>query len=321
MNHSLLFIFCLLSFNITTIETHTSMKDTLEEKALKELLETLKAQPQWIKVHAAEYLLWMGHSKEVKKAFMQENELYNTEPKYRIGIWRVLTEAETSPDQKIQWINKIFDAFQDINGIDRLHAAETLAKLKLSPLPKYPEATKNALTSGNRILYGYALWATAYASDSALSNNRQEFLNLAVSDSNEVIRKISAFVLRKLGGLTKNQWIYLSKKALSEPAESGLRNSLLNTAFVTLPEGADESGLFQKIREEVFKDYKLFAVEKQIELALSLAEKGTVADLPVLQTFLNNEDILDKYEPNSSEAADVRAAAAFAILKIKRSSN
>ena len=310
-----------MRFNIATLETCASMTDTLEEKALKELQKTLKSQPQWIKVHAAEYLVWIGHSEEVKKVFMQENELHNTEPKYRIGIWRVLTEAETSPDQKIQWINNIFDAFQDINGIDRLHAAETLAKLKLSPLSKYPEATQNALKSGNRNLYVYALWATAYASDSALNNNRQELLNLAVSDSNEVIRKISAFVLRKLGGLTKNQWTYLSKKALSEPVVSGLRNSLLNTAFVTLPEGIEESGLFQKIREEVLKDYKLFAVEKRIELALSLAEKGTVADLPVLQTFLNNEDILGKYEPNSSEAADVRAAAAFAILKIKRSSN
>ncbi|HEY8689470.1 MAG TPA: hypothetical protein VIM07_09575 [Chitinophagaceae bacterium] len=309
-----------MSFNVDTLKTYTSIPDTLEKKALKELQNTLVTQTQWIKVHAAEYLVWTGHSEEVKREFLKEEKLHDTEPKYRIGIWRVLAEAEKSPGRKIQWINKIFDAFNEINGPDQLHATETLAKLKLSPLEKYPEATQNALKSENRNLHTYALWASAYSSDSSLQNKRQEFLNLAVSDSNEIIRKISAYVLRKLCGFTNKQWIYLREKALSEPAESGVRNSLLNTAFVTFPTGAGESGSLKKIREEMVKGYKDFGAEKRIELALSLAEKGSAEDLPLLQIFLENGDISERYDPVSGEAADVRAAAAFAILKIKQNS-
>lgn len=320
MNQSLVFILCLLSFNVDTLKTCTSIPDTLQKKALKELQNTLVTQTQWIKVHAAEYLVWTGHSDEVKREFLKEEKLHNTEPKYRIGIWRVLAESEILPGEKIRWINKIFDAFKEINGPDQLHATETLAKLKLSPLEKYPVATQNALKSENRNLNTYALWATAYSSDSSLQNKRQEFLRLAVTDSNEIIRKISAYVLRKLGGFTNKQWIYLSEKALSEPAESGMRNSLLNTAFVTFPGGASESKSLKKIREEMVKEYKDFGAEKRIELALSLAEKGSAGDLPLLQIFLDNGDISEKYDPGSSEAADVRAAAAFAILKIKQNS-
>lgn len=316
----MVFILCLVSFNVDTLKTCTSMPDNLEEKALRELRNTLVTQTQWIKVHAAEYLVWTGHSEEVKKEFLKEEKLHNTEPKYRIGIWRVLAEAEKSQARKIQWTNKIYGAFNETNGPDQLHATETLAKLKLSPLDKYPEATQNALKSENRNLHTYALWATAYSSDSSLQNKRQEFLRLAVSDSNEIIRKISAYVLRKLGGFTKKQWTYLSEKSLLEPAESGLRNSLLNTAFVTFPAGAGDSGSLKKIRKEMVKGYKDFGAEKRIELALSLAEKGSAGDLPLLQIFLENSDISGRYDPVSGEAADVRAAAAFAILKIKQDS-
>ena len=309
-----------MGFNIETLKTCTSIQDTLKKKALIELQNTLVKQPQWIKVHAAEYLVWTGHPGEVKKEFLKEEKLHDTEPKYRIGIWRVLAEAEKSPDQKIQWINKIFDAFKEINSPDLLHATETLAKLKLSPLEKFPEATQNALKPENRKLHTYALWAIAYSSDSSLQNKRHEFLNLAVSDSNEQIRKISAYVLRKLGGFTNKQWIYLSEKALSEPVESGLRNSLLNTAFVTFPGGPNESKSLKKIRKEMVKGYKDFSAEKRVELALSLAEKGTTGDLPLLQIFLENGDISGIYDPIGGEAADVRAAAAFAILKINQNS-
>jgi hypothetical protein len=310
-----------MSFNNDIFNTRSSIQDTLKNRALKELQKTLMTQSQWIKVHAAEYLLWTGHSEEVRKEFLKENKLHKTEPKYRIGIWRVLAEAAISPVEKAQWINNIFDAFNEINSPDQLHATETLAKLKLSPLEKYPEATQNALNSENRNLNAYAHWAIAYSSDSLLQNERQYFLKLAVLDSNEIIRKISAFVLRKLGGFTNEQWIYLSEKAFSEPDELGLRNSLLNTAFVTFPGGATQSGSLKKIREEMIKGYKDFGVEKRIELSLSLAEKGGKGDLPLLQIFLGNGEISGKYDPGSEEGADVRAAAAFAILKIKQRCN
>lgn len=294
------------------------MTDSLERKALEELKEALKAQVQWTKVHAAEYLIRMGYAERVKKEFLRENDLYHTRPKYRIGIWRVLAKAETEPEQKNQWRRKILEAFSDQNGPDQLHAIETLAKLKLSPLAKCPEATQKALTSKDRNFNVYAIWATAYDSDQTLHSKRQELLNIAISDPGKIIRKAGAFGLRELGSFTSGQWVLLASKALMEPAESGLRNCLLNTAFVSFREESGETGTFRKIREEMLRGHEFFSFETRIDLALSLAERGTVAELPLLQSFLNNEGIPDKYEGGNMQATEIRTAAAFAILKIKQ---
>ncbi len=301
-----------------SLKTSISGTDPLEVKALKELEEALTVQPKWIKVHAAEYLIALGYSELVKKEFLHENDLHQTEPRYRIGVWRVLAQEEVVPQKKTRWTNMIFEAFADRNGADQMHAIESLAKLKLSPLEKCPKSTQDAIVSANKTLQIFAIWATAYSSDRAFEINRQELLNFAVSDADENTRKISAFGLRKLGELTPDQCAFLTGKALSEPAASGVRNSLLNTAFVVLRPDAAETATFRRIREEMLKDYKFFSFEKRIDLALCLAEKGTVADLPVLQFFLDNENIPGIYEPGSEEAAEVRTAAAFAVLKITK---
>ena len=291
--------------------------DPLAEKSMSELREVLHKQSQFIKVHAAEYLVWLGDIDEVKKAYLSENDLYQTQTPYRIGIWRVLAQTEKKAEDRMHWINKVFDVYADKNAPDRLHATETLAKLQQSPLEKYPEITQTTLSSDNRNLNTYALWAVSYSSDSAMRKNRSEFLRLAKEDSNQIIRKISAFILRKIGGLTSNEWTGLAEKALSEPVETGMRYSLLNTAFVTLPKESKQTGLFQTIRQEMVKNSHHFSIGERIELALALADKGEEKDLPVLQSMLDNENIAGIYEADSKEGADIRATAAYAILRIK----
>lgn len=300
--------------------TDTVKSDPLTEKAMAELREVLGKQSQFIKVHAAEYLIWLGYKDEVKKVYLAEDSLHNKETPYRIGIWRVLAQTEEKREDKMHWINKVFDVYGNPDAPDRLHATETLAKLEQSPLTKYPEITQKTLTSDNRNLNTYALWAVSYSSDSAMKKNRLEFLRLAEEDSNQIIRKISAFILRKIEGLSADEWTILANKALTEPAETGVRYSLLNTAFVTLPAGAKKSELYQTVQQEMLKNNSLFSVGERIELALTLADKGSTDNLPVLIAMLNNENNSGIYEADSKEGADVRATAAYAILKIKQRS-
>jgi HEAT repeat protein len=302
----------MISCNADTVKA-----DPLVEKAMNELREVLHKQSQFIKVHAAEYLIWLGDTDEVRKVYLSENDRYQTQTPYRIGIWRVLAQTEKKSEDRMQWINKVFDVYADKNAPDRLHATETLAKLQQSPLEKYPGITQATLSSDNRNLNTYALWAVSYSSDSAMKKNRSEFLHLAKEDSNQIIRKISAFILRKIGGLTSDEWTGLADKALSEPVETGMRYSLLNTAFVTSPDESKKTGLFQTIRQEMVKNSNHFSMGERIELALSLADRGTEEDLPVLQSMLNNENISGIYEADSKEGADIRATAAYAIVKIK----
>jgi HEAT repeat protein len=276
--------------------------DPLADSALHEIRSVLRSESLFVKVHAAEYLIWLGYAPEAKQAYLAENERHQTETPYRIGIWRVLAESAENAAEKEQWTNKIFKVFGDRQAPDRLHAAETLAKLQQSPLEKYPGVTRETLASGNRNLATYTRWATSYSSAAAMKEGRSEFLRMAANDPDSIVRKISAFILRKIKGLSADEWKALAAQALSEPDSTGMRRSLLNTVFVTLPEGltADE-----KVKQEMLTGHEHFSVAEKTELALALAEKGTEQELPVLSIMLHDGN------------ADVRATAAYAILKIK----
>lgn len=316
-NKSTIYSFCFIGCIIASLFISCNMKDPLKEQALNELNSVLNNQSEFIKVHAAEYLIWLGHTEEARKIFLKENELYGDQPKYRIGIWRVLAQTEESREGKMKWENKVLDAFGDMNGPDRLHASETLAKLKVSPLEKYPEATQNALANENRNLQVYTLWAIFYASPEVLDKNRLEFIEMATIDSNEVIRLISSYILRKIG-IDAQQWQDFSAMALSEPDSSSVKFNLITTAFITKPASATQSELFSKIRSALITDYKSRSAADRISIAHALAKNGTESDLPLLESLLNNAFSSGIYEADSPEAADLRTAAAYAILKIKR---
>ncbi len=291
------------------------IQDPLKEQALTELHAVLKNNTQWVKVHAAEYLVWLHKDmSEVQKIYQEEYRQYQNEPKYRIGISRVLYQTETDPAKKKAWLDKVLTVFGDTTSPDRIHAAETLAKLKTSPAALYPQATDASLQDTSRILQTYTLWATSYTSKEMEEKNKQAFIRMAFEDTDPIIRKISAYVLLKSKDLTPEEWKAFAAKALEEPASGGLRNNLLQAAFVTYT-GGDET-IHQKIKTEITGNWKQFTAGERIELAQALAEKGGCEDAAILAAFLNNEEHHNLYEVQSSSGADVRAAAAYAILKI-----
>ena len=101
----------------------------IRDRAVDELRQALKTETRWVKVHAAEHLLSLGYADGVHSVFSQENELHGAEPMYRVGIWRVLAQTPISEGERERWLNRIWEAFWDEDGEDRIHAAETLAKL------------------------------------------------------------------------------------------------------------------------------------------------------------------------------------------------
>lgn len=105
------------------------------ELASDDELETLRARLRttegWPKVHAAEALLAEGDSETVRAAFFQEAIINEDQPELRIGIWRVLARAASDPMERQYWSHRIIQAFLDEDGPDRLHAIETVGKLKL----------------------------------------------------------------------------------------------------------------------------------------------------------------------------------------------
>jgi hypothetical protein len=303
-----LIFYCVIFINCTT------MPDPLSKRALDELFVTLRTQPEFIKVHAAEYLIWLGHKEEAREAFLAEDKLHGDQPKYRIGIWRVLAQTEQDSSGAKTWQDKIYRAFGDLEGPDRLHASETLAKLQLSPLEKYPEATQQSLSSENKNLKVYTLWAISFASQDSLTKNRVTFINKALKDTTTDVRKISSYILRRMG-LTGAQWTDFAEQSLAEPDSSELKLSLLTTAFITQPNDGVQD-LKSRLKTKLLSGAEERSYAGQIEISMALAEHGQADDLRLLTALLDKNKITGAADPDDKEKADVRAAASYAILKI-----
>jgi hypothetical protein len=287
--------------------TPVSTSDALRDQCLQELRNVLRSEKEWIKVHAAEYLLWIGEPAGVKTVYLDELRQFENQSPYRIGIWRVLAQAATTPEEKKKWTDQIAAAFKAPNGPDRIHAAETLAKLGISPTTVDAEATRKAIAGENRDLSLYTLWGASLSDEKTAPANRRKFLNLALSRSEETAtRKLGAFILRRLGGLSAADWKQLAEAALSEPVSSAVQLNLVHAALVTASTGATRSELYRLLRVKMLTARHSPAVGDRLELVTALAQTGIPADIPVLVPMLKHEN------------ADVRAGAAYAILKIEK---
>jgi len=312
----------LLSFFIAIIMTNCDysrqrsslISDSLKDESVKVLRENLQTQTEWVKVHAAEFLIWSGYPEGVQKVFLEEEKLWGSKSPYRIGIWRILSQVAANQDERKICTNKIMQAFLDTNGVDRIHAAETLAKLQISPLKEYPGITQSTLNSPNQSLALYTRWSVAYTSEDSLLSSCKAFFDIATSpDEDPVARTISSYIIRRSCKLTSAQWDTLARQVLAESKESDVRLSLICTAFILAPD--DVSVELTGQIYQAFSEYKNGAKKNvRVEIANALAEKGKPEDLPVLISFLKNENPIGQ----DSEDADVRSSAAYAILKMSK---
>ncbi|HTN06179.1 hypothetical protein [Agriterribacter sp.] len=287
----------------------------LKEESIEALRTVIRTQSEWVKVHAAEFLLWSGYPEGVREIYIEEEKQFGGKSPYRIGIWRVLAQETEKPEEKKKWTNKIMYAFLDTNGADRIHAAETLAKLHISTLKEHPDATAQALKSPVKSLSLYTRWSIAFTSADSLLSVRDSFLSMATSGEEEVSsRRLAAYVVRNSGELPDAQWEPFAKAALAESGTSGLSSSLLTAAVITVPGNITSSGLYRQVYE-AFLHYKDVPDKgTRMDIAAGLAEKGNAGELPVLVALLKNESPLGI----EADDADVRASAAYAILKMEK---
>jgi hypothetical protein len=306
----------MISF-MTGCNNHSKKTPVISEALKKESIEVLRTilqtHSEWVKVHAAEFLIGLGYPEGVQEIYLNEEKQYGNKSPYRIGIWRVLSKAATEPQEKEIWTEKIMQAFLDTTGVDRIHAAETLAKLHISPLLVNPEITTKTLYSHVRNLSLYTRWSTAFSSKDSLLNVRKFFLDIAASGTEDApSRRLAAYVIRHSGDLPPSEWKIFAQSALSEPEESGLKINLLNAAVITAQNDTELSGLYKQVYKAIIK-YKNSAEKNiRLEIAAGLAEKGKMEDLSILISFLKNEHPLGK----DLDDADVRASAAYAILRM-----
>ncbi|SDD84030.1 hypothetical protein [Niabella drilacis] len=279
---------------------------------IKDLRQLLQGQQEWIKVHVAEYLVWSGAAvNEVYRIFREEDRLYAAVPKYRIGIWRVLAQASRSKKERARWVRKIAAVYRDTTAPDRLHAIETLSKLRY---PVLPEATVNKLLREEHTspMQVYELWnATGF---SAPGNNRAKdrlvtLLLQQLAENDHAAVPVIAYVLRFLHVLEASRWDQVRHAADLLPTDPAIHAALLTTLWIAAP--AERSAEAEAAWSRLFR--KRDEKEMWPYLLAGLALKGTKA---------GREWLLQQYPllSNSRLAgynADVHAAAAYALLKME----
>lgn len=270
----------------------------LRERAEKILRDVLATEPRLVRAHAAEFLLTLDYSQGVKERYARELELLGDEPQYRIDIWRVLALAAQDQSQRTQWKTKIRDAFLDIAGPDRLHAAEALGKFGYKPEENETGVFVAAARSQDPDIAVYAQWVLANSGKAEDETRLAAFLD----SPHEPNRRRAACALRFSQAVSDETRQKLIKIAEQEPASSSARVYVLATALVHASEPKHAAWL----KEELLKCAQTGDKDVKCEVAAALAAKGDASDLPALTAWLDDPE------------TDVRVNAANTVLRIGR---
>lgn len=269
----------------------------LRAAAVTQIRETLRHESRWGKVHAAEYLLALDYPEDVAKSFRQELAALESEPGYRVGIWRVLARAAPTDAERTAWVMKIRDVFLDPEATDRGHAAETLAKLKYSLRDEGDQCFVKATADEDLMLATSANWILANSGRAS----GIVALGRLLEARDPRVRGYAAYALRHLPTVPDVIREQLATALQHEPADSPARAQMAAAATVHARPGDQEPS-------NVLRTIALSGNDSdRYEAAHALAAVGTAADV-VLLARLMQQDV----------SADVRAAAAYGVLRIDR---
>jgi HEAT repeat protein len=264
----------------------------LHERAVAVLRDATARGQEWVKVHAAESLLWTGHPENVYETFLQERD--GAAPKYRIGVWRVLAQAAPSEEERRSYRGRILEAFLDLNGPDRGHAAETLGKLGYAGHePEFARVGEQETGS----FQACARWVVANS-----GGEKDEASLAALLDSeNADARGCAAYAFRFFRRIRPATYTKLRDAAEREPKDSPWRVNLLSTVYVH----ADED-VRPAIKNSLATYAETGTKEDKREVCAALGRHPDPADVALLTRLLADPEL------------DVRAAAAEGLLRIEK---
>jgi len=269
----------------------------LRQRCVATLRETLRKEPRWVKVHAAEDLLSLDYAQGVRDTFLAEQEAHGNEPQYRIGIWRVLARGTADDKVASHWRGKIRAVFADPAAPDRLHAVESLAKLGYKAVGADWELLAAALGDSNGSMAAYAAWVLVNSGDARGEPRLAELLQSGDARS----RAAAAYAVRHLpapGLLLRRQVL---EAAAREPAASEAHGQLVCAAAVVA--WGESQDRWRQALVELARGGSPTVCAQACDALGRLALAG---DLPLLVKLLDSPD------------ADVRCGAARAVLRLER---
>ena len=291
------------SFESRTFAAEVSSKDQLKElreASVQILHKALAEETEWIKVHAAEALVFNNYPKDVRPTF--EIELEKDPPaKYRIGVWRVMVKAAGN-DMEIRqkYLNKIIAVFENPASPDRSTAAETLAKLG------YSEASSEIVAASKQQegrLAAYASWVLANSGKPESETSLARFLDSEDPDA----RAVAGYAIRHLARISPETLTKLRQAADKEPLlDNNWGRVYMLSALYIHSEADDYKAQKDYAKTELLKYVQTGVKLEKNELCCALAEAGDMSDLSTLKVLLEDSE------------SDVRVYAANAVLRIAR---
>ncbi len=268
----------------------------------------------WVRVHAIEFLIGLGYTEEAGKLSAACRQFEET-PQKRIGYWR-MKHRISDPGEKPFWLQKIKDAYLDTAGTDRVHAAETLAKLSFSLKQLDSAVTGRDLSAGGAIS-AFVGWGMALPVDPADEPDFEALIG-AVEDTSSLNRRVASYAIGFLKPLPEEYCARLIKATESEPENSEAYPYLVQAAFIQKPAGSRNDAISQKLYRMADSGDK----SALIALCNALAAAPEAGAEPLLRRIFNLEKPVPEAD-NIPEGTigpanqDVKIAAAFALEQIR----
>lgn len=298
-------------------------QDTAVAENVSILKEVATCDDFWVKVHAIEYLVSLGYSNEARELLDRELMPFNAISEKRIGVWRIKYKVAPTESAAEVWLNKIKEAYLDQGGKDRIHAAETLAKLGCS-FKQFDQKMIAGDLRTDGLLSAFVLWGNTIPT----SENKIPELGLLLKqlkDPNVTNRKLAAYALVFFKRLPLSDWEVLADCALKESPKSEAYAYLLSATYTLYDvHGNKYKSTFKVIRKLLLLLEKGERKSDRIQLCEALAVHATSSDKLILQRMLQLQQPIVKlpdYEGNVRAHPwnlDVKAAAAYALIRLSR---
>ena len=269
-----------------------SVSSSVRAEALGVLRDAVAEQSDWVKIHAAEGLLWSGEAGNLSEVFAAELE--TAESPYRVGVLRVLAQAAgDDAAARAEYLRQVLAIFNDAEAPDRLHALETLAKLG------YAERTAEVLAAAEPEAGRFQVYARWVLANSDQREDEAPLADLLGGDD-ALLRQGAAYALRHRQSLSPESVAALAT-ALAAQADDEPKDIYLQSAWYVHGPAEDELADRSALLSFLGSDQK----HERNEVCLALAYAGGDRDVPTLVRLLRNDP-----------EADVRVYAAFALLRM-----
>ncbi len=296
--------------------TNARSDSDIKKEAKNFLLERVNDASFWNRIHALEFLCMSGCGTDVIRILNESFPGIENEPQKRIGYWRCYANASSNRADREKFLQNILNIYLNTDSPDKIHAAESLAKLNYS-LRDYPSADITDDSTQNKILQAYIKWGKVIPS-SASDKLDYDLLFSALNSNDKAERDILAYGISYMNTFDPAEWSRLSALALSEPLESPGVVHLLHGALVTCPDKNGNEEILHQIRQRLKSTVTVSDAKTNMYGVFTAL--GNCADKQDWEYVLNAFKSPNMFSDclNQDEKNDVRSAMAFALLQINQ---